>query len=456
MPHRKLLLALLAAGLCATAAAASARDDDDGDDGPQAGWKPQWTTNAPRDKVKAAFPKGAKESGRAALDCVATKDGKLVDCKIAKEMPAGQGFGAAALTLVGYERIKTKDDQGASVAGRPVRTWFELLAPGDANPDWLKRPTASDLAAVFPKKAVASGQSGRASIQCKVTVEGFLEACKVKSEDPVGYGFGAAALQLAPQLRMTPKIRGGKPVPGGDVTVPVIWPNVPQGLTLGPSLVRDLPWIQAPTEAQVKAAWPKEAAGLASGQAALRCGLAKTGALTDCDVIAESPGGKGFGKAAKGLAKAFRVAFQPEDAKTLSNLKVDLPFRFRSPSEPDGRRLTRPHWVRTLTAEGMALAYPEAAVKAGVKTGQGAARCTVTATGELADCQAVRESPAGLDFGAATIKAVAALRMNPWTEDGDPVEGLTITIPVQFNWEGEPPQSAKPAQGAAAPSPEHR
>ncbi len=436
---RTLLLALLAAGLCSAPAFA---DDGDGE-APTTGWKPTWTAWAPRDKVRAAFPKQAKETGRAALDCTAAKDGRLVDCRVAREIPTGQGFGAAALSLVGYERIKTKDDAGASVAGRSVRTWFELLAPGDANPDWLKRPTASDLATVFPKKAVVAGQSGRATIKCKVTVEGFLEACKVASEDPVGYDFGNAALQLTPQLRMTPKIRGGRPVPGGEVSVPVIWPNVPQGLSMGSSLVLDPPWSQVPTQAEINAAWPREAVGLASGQASLRCDLDKTGQLRDCDVTSESPSGKGFGKAAKTLAKTFRVAFDPSEAKTLPKYAVDLPFRFRDPSTPDARRLTRPRWIRTLTPEGMAMVYPQAALKAGVKAGAGTARCTVTATGELADCQAARETPAGLDFGAAAVKAVAAMRMNPWTKEGDTVEGLVINIPIQFTWEGDTAPAAE-------------
>jgi hypothetical protein len=86
------------------------------------------------------------------LGCVAAKGGKLVDCKVVRELPAGQGFGAAALSVVGYERIKTKDDTGVSVEGRPVRTVFEFLAPGDANPDWLRKPNGADLANCLPEE----------------------------------------------------------------------------------------------------------------------------------------------------------------------------------------------------------------------------------------------------------------------------------------------------------------
>jgi TonB family protein len=438
---RKLLLALLATGLCVSSAHAQ-----DNDDGPKTGWRPDFVVHVPDSKMKAAFPKGATVTGKALLGCVAAKDGKLVDCKVVREDPVGQGFGAAALSVVGYERIKAKDDTGVSVEGRPVRTGFEFLAPGDANPDWVRKPTGVDLANVFPKKALEKHVAGRAVINCKVTVEGFLDACKVRSESPEGLDFGAAGLQLAPQFRMSPKIRGGHAVSGGEVTIPINWEAASGAATMNTTpIVLDPPWSRVPTQAEINAVWPKSAAGLPSGQATLRCALVKTGQLRSCDVISENPRGKGFGRAAEDLAKLFQVGVDPADAKQFRDYKVDLPFRFRDPAAPDARKLTKPRWIRTLTPEGMALVYPEAAIKAGVKSGQGSATCAVTAGGELTACQAARESPAGLDFGAAAVKAVSAMRMNPWTKEGDTVEGLVITIPIQFTLDdAAPPEAAKP------------
>jgi TonB family protein len=438
---RQLLLALLVAGFCVTTAHA----DDDDDKTP--GWTPVWTARATSARARAAFPKGVTESGRVVLDCAVAKDGKLVDCKTIKETPVGLGFGAAALNLVTSERVKTKDQTGASTVGRRLRTGFSILAPGDAEPNWLKKPTAFDLAGVFPVKAINAGRVGRASINCKITVEGFLEACKVRDEDPIGLDFGLAALQLAPQLRMTPRIRGGKPVPGGEVTIPIIWAGVPSPDLSSSSVVLDPPWIQAPTQAQVNAAWPKEAAGLASGQAALRCDLDDTGGLRNCDTISESPNGKGFGRAAKTLSKAFKVTLDAENPKPTRKYAIDIPFRFRDPATPDVRKLTKPRWIETLTADGMASVYPEAATKAGVKSGSAAVRCLITPTGALSDCQAVREAPAGLDFGAAAIKAVSLMRMNPWTKEGDTVDGLTITIPIAFSMSEGAPVAPTPKTG---------
>jgi TonB family protein len=443
---RKLLLALLTAGLLSAPALAQARAASASDEGEiKTGWRPEFIASVPKDKMRAAFPKTATVTGRAVLDCFATADGHLNRCRVAREFPEGQGFGEAALSVVGYERIKPRDDNGTTVEGRPVRTNLEFLAPGDSNPDWLRKPSGADLASVLPGQAAKKGIDGRAVIRCRTTVEGFLEACRVLDETPKGYAFGQAALQLAPQFRMTPKIRAGKAVPGDDVTIPINWKMNGGGVQLsGNSLVLDPPWAKAPTEAEVMAAWPKVAAGLQAGQTVLRCDLGRDGLLKDCDVISENPRNKGFGKAARTLTKSFQVSFSPDEAAKLKTLTIDLPFRFRDPALPDARKLTKPRWVETLSPEGMALVYPEAAAKAGVKTGNGSAACLITAEGRLVNCEAAHETPTGLDFGAAAVKAASVIRMNPWTKEGDPVEGLKITIPFLFALADE---AAKPDSG---------
>jgi TonB family protein len=405
-------------------------------------------------ETAAVFPKTAFEqkiSGHATLDCTADKDGREVDCKIIDEDPAGMGFGEAAMALVTKERVKTNDSQGVSIVGKRFDTGFSFLAPGDSNPDWVRKPTASQLSAALPTKALEKGRAGRAVIKCQVTIEGFLDRCKVVAEDPAEYGFGAAALQLAPQFKMSPKIRGGKPVAGGEVSIPINWDM--SGVRPGPaasfgsrSLMLDPPWAAVPSLEHVRAAWPAEAKGLESGQAALRCSVATDGALKSCDVISEVPSGKGFGKAARALSRDFRINVRPEDAKIVRNLSIDVPFRFRDPALPDTRKLTSPRWTLTLTAAGMAAIYPQAAVKAKVAGGLGVVGCTVDAGGHLVDCAVKREDPAALDFGAAAMEAAKLMAMNPWTKEGDTVEGLRITLPIRFTLPEEP--AAAPAAPA--------
>ncbi|KSB89361.1 hypothetical protein AS593_13965 [Caulobacter vibrioides] len=406
-----------------------------------------FTAGPRRAEIQAAFPAGAKTTGEAEVECLVGDKGVLADCRVLAEQPLNQGFGQAALGLSGRFRAKLKDEAGASTVGRKTAYELEFLAPGDANPDWVRKPTGEDLAGVFPVEAVKAGKDGRAVINCRVTVDGFLDRCKVLSESPEGLGFGKSALALAPQFLMSPKIRGGKRVES-DVTVPINWKGL-TGQFLAPvgkeRLILDPPWKSAPTLAQVEGAWPKAAEGLDNGQAALRCRLRATGALHDCEVISELPKGKGFGKAAMGLTEHFVVSLGEGDAKTAKLVQVDVPFRFRPPGSTT-RQLSRPRWIQIARSEDLVRTYPEAARKAGVASGLGVVACTVTAEGRLVDCEASREEPAGLDFAAAAIIVAASMRMNPWTTEGDPVDGHRIRLPIQFDGDPAPPEA--PAEAA--------
>jgi TonB family protein len=252
-----ILTALVATALT-TMLASPAAADNDGDNKVR-----QVTTRfVTPAETAAVFPKAAfdqKISGHALLNCTADDAGREVDCRVVNEDPVGMGFGEAALVLVTKERVKTKDANGASIVGQRFNTGFSFLAPGDSNPDWVRKPTGADLAAAFPTRALQDGKAGKAIIKCNVTLEGFLERCTVLFESPEDYGFGAAALQLSAQFRMSPKIRGGKPVPGGEVTIPIIWgaPNArgPQAMFGSRRLMIDPPWTAAPSLAQVRAAW---------------------------------------------------------------------------------------------------------------------------------------------------------------------------------------------------------
>lgn len=87
-------------------------------------------------------------------------------------------------------------------------------------PVWLVRPSARDIARVYPRRALNRGREGRVVLDCTVHAGGTL-TCAVANENPRGEGFGDAALELVPAFRMQPGLPDGRSVEGARVRLPV-------------------------------------------------------------------------------------------------------------------------------------------------------------------------------------------------------------------------------------------
>ncbi len=109
----------------------------------------------------------------------------------------------------------------------------------------------------------------------------------------------------------------------GDGQAVVAKPPVP------PPLITNPRWLRQPTADEFADAYPQRPliAGK-SGFVSLACTVTAAGGLTDCSVAEESPTGWGFGAAALGLTKRFRMVPRLEDGRPAGGAMVRIPIRF--------------------------------------------------------------------------------------------------------------------------------
>lgn len=196
--------------------------------------------------------------------------------------------------------------------------------------------------------------------------------------------------------------------------------------TAGPATAQTA-WTAAPTAADMAAAYPAKAkAENIGGGVELTCTANRKGAMTDCDVLAESPRGYGFGSAARRLAEQLR------GEGVVNGTEVRVPITFL-PDIGKGATATvkTPKWTALPTVEEMQSVVPK--VEGGPNEVRVTLVCDVQAGGALAGCKVDREEPAGQGFGQAVLALAPKFRADLMSAEGAPTVGARVRVPVRFS-----------------------
>lgn len=195
-------------------------------------------------------------------------------------------------------------------------------------------------------------------------------------------------------------------------------------------------WVSAPTAAEMAALYPAKAkAEGIGGGVELMCTAARSGAMTACDVLGESPRGYGFGAAARKLAQGSLVA-----AGVSKDQEIRIPITF-SPDLAKGGTSTvkTPQWTALPSVGDMQAAVPK--TEGGPNDVRVTLVCEVQTGGSLSGCAVDREEPAGQGFGAAILALAPKFQVGLMSAEGMPTVGSKVRVPVRFD--------LKPVQQAA-------
>ena len=123
----------------------------------------------------------------------------------------GGGFAAICLGFVATP-VFAQDSGSAAAAAKPER-----LLSADIN--WSRRPDGSDVARLYPAKALAANVNGRMAMECTVSMSKLTD-CQVAA-DPTDYGFEEAALAFSKIFVSRLKTKKGVEVEERRVLIPI-------------------------------------------------------------------------------------------------------------------------------------------------------------------------------------------------------------------------------------------
>lgn len=196
-------------------------------------------------------------------------------------------------------------------------------------------------------------------------------------------------------------------------------------------------WVEAPSVADMAAAYPAKAraAGI-GGAVTLTCDI-KHGQPRDCAALGEKPSGYGFGFAARKIAERMRVGDPGMNGK-----EVRVPVTFDAAMLKGAPTVTKPSWAVLPSAADFQATFPKA--ENGINKVRVVLACTVAEGGALSGCAVAQEEPAGQGFGEGALALAGKFRVGPWSLDGEPTVGAKLRVPIRYELTPVKPAVAKP------------
>jgi TonB family protein len=328
---------------------------------PLAATAPDWVRRPRDEDLERAYPTAAlmlQIEGFAVLNCRVDSFGKLGDCGVAGEWPAGLGFGAGALSLTAQFRMQPMTVNGAPVDGGKITIPIAFKLEPQEPPTPLPRlAPAGPEASALARRLVGPGTSARELETGFDRLADRLEFADQSGAAPEVQSAAAAALRAAVRTHEREVTDAAAQVYASILSTGELeaiiklqasnaWSVIRPGEDLDaldqllrrevarqgraearaafcrrracglptaapPALdaaIQDPQWVEAPTPEDVAAARPPfvKFSGL-EGMARLRCEVDARATLQACEVLSEAPAGLGVGKAALSLTDFYRL-----------------------------------------------------------------------------------------------------------------------------------------------------